>query len=257
MPVSLSIVTITWNNLEGLKRTMDALSDQSSFDFEHIVVDGGSTDGSREYLEKLSLPWHLNWSSEKDAGRYEAMNKGTRRAEGEFVWYLNAGDVPADAKVVSDLLRQIRGDKKLDLLYGKIIFETAHGEVTSGRSAEASDFKYFMPVSHPGILFRRSLLLEQPYRTDYVMISDWIAIRQFFAGSFRREYYDRVFARFDDQGISTQFLWKDFWEKFRFEKSIRAKVELSVFLGGKLLLIDTAKFMGLYSHFKKWKVSRS
>lgn len=121
--MKLSIITITYNNAEGLRRTIQSVQSQTFHDFEHIIVDGGSTDGSveviREYADSedirlegykairkensnagnlASSPHHLItsspiiWISEKDRGVYDAQNKGIRLAHGEYCYFLNAGD---------------------------------------------------------------------------------------------------------------------------------------------------------------------
>lgn len=90
MPV-LSIITINYNNLQGLKKTMQSVFDQTFTDYEYIIIDGGSTDGSIEYIKehatKLS---HV--VCEKDNGIYDALNKGSRLAGGTYLHHLNSGD---------------------------------------------------------------------------------------------------------------------------------------------------------------------
>lgn len=113
--MKLSIITITYNNAEGLYRTIQSVQSQTFRDFEHIIVDGGSTDGSVEIIRQYadneairlenskadnlaSSPHHLitslpiAWISEKDRGVYDAQNKGIRLAHGEYCYFLNAGD---------------------------------------------------------------------------------------------------------------------------------------------------------------------
>ena len=87
----LSIITVNLNNCIGLQKTFDSLFEQIFKDFEQIVIDGGSTDGSRELIEtnvdKISY-----WVSEKDSGIYNAMNKGIIKATGDYLLFLNSGD---------------------------------------------------------------------------------------------------------------------------------------------------------------------
>ena len=89
--MKVSIITISYNNLEGLKDTYRSIRQQTFRDFEWIVVDGGSTDGTRDFLEEHDdeLAW---WCCEKDKGVYNAQNKGTAHARGEFCIYMNTGD---------------------------------------------------------------------------------------------------------------------------------------------------------------------
>jgi len=87
----LSVITINYNNLEGLKKTVESTQNQTWQEFEYIVIDGGSTDGSAEYLESQS-PCINKWVSEKDNGIYHALNKGIKIATGDYLLFLNSGD---------------------------------------------------------------------------------------------------------------------------------------------------------------------
>ena len=88
----ISIITINFNNSKGLKKTFESVFAQSYKDFEYIVIDGGSNDGSKEVIE-----FHQNnidyWVSEKDNGIYHAMNKGIQAAKGDYLLFMNSGDV--------------------------------------------------------------------------------------------------------------------------------------------------------------------
>lgn len=91
MNKKLSIITINYNNLEGLKRTVESVVSQTWQEFEYIVIDGGSTDGSSTYIESQSSKIDY-WVSEPDKGIYNAMNKGIAKATGEYLLFLNSGD---------------------------------------------------------------------------------------------------------------------------------------------------------------------
>jgi glycosyltransferase involved in cell wall biosynthesis len=93
-----SIVTISFQDLDGLRGTVASVKAQSFRDYEHIVIDGGSSDGSPEWLD---ANFDQTWVSEPDAGRYHAMNKGARMSSGEYLWFMHAGDVFGDVAVLS------------------------------------------------------------------------------------------------------------------------------------------------------------
>jgi len=96
--MKLSIITINLNNVDGLQKTLDSVASQTFYDFEHIVIDGGSTDGSEKVINNYS---HIaKWVSEKDNGIYHAMNKGIRMAEGEYCLFLNSGDYLKDETIL-------------------------------------------------------------------------------------------------------------------------------------------------------------
>ena len=94
----LSIITINRNNVRGLSHTIASVVAQTSQQFEYLIIDGNSTDGSKE--EILRNEKHLAfWSSEPDKGIYHAMNKGIQRARGEYLLFLNSGDILLDKSI--------------------------------------------------------------------------------------------------------------------------------------------------------------
>lgn len=115
----LSIITINYNNLEGLQKTINSVLSQSFRDFEWIVVDGGSTDGSREMIEQNAEHFSY-WVSEPDNGVYNAMNKGIKVAKGEYLLFLNSGDWLCDNHVLQTVFRK---EHMADILYGYMIEE--------------------------------------------------------------------------------------------------------------------------------------
>ena len=104
-----TIVTINYNNICGLKRTIDSVTIQSHKDYEWIVIDGGSTDGSKELIEQYASHFSY-WVSEPDKGVYNAMNKGLKRAKGEYTIFLNSGDCFANPNVLTDVVQELNCD---------------------------------------------------------------------------------------------------------------------------------------------------
>ena len=111
----LSIITVVFNNLVGLKHTYQSIISQTTTDFEWLVIDGGSTDGTQEWLTDLAIT-NMRFISEKDAGLYDAMNKGLKLAMGTFVWFMNSGDSIYSPNTVQLLIAQSSGK---DVLYGE------------------------------------------------------------------------------------------------------------------------------------------
>ena len=126
--MKLSIITINFNNAEGLERTLNSVLSQTYDKIEHIIIDGGSTDNSvdviKEYVRQLeSGKWKVEsviWLSEKDKGIYDAMNKGVKKATGEYVWILNSGDCAASSDTVEHMM-EIIADTNIDILLGNKI----------------------------------------------------------------------------------------------------------------------------------------
>ena len=121
--LKLSIITVTLNNKDGLKKTLDSIQNQIFKDYEVIVIDGKSTDGTIDYLKKFSDIFYL---SEKDSGIYNAMNKGISYAKGEYINFLNSGDSYFSE---STLLNIFNMNPSEDLLYGDAIISGVENKI--------------------------------------------------------------------------------------------------------------------------------
>ena len=126
--MTLSIITVNLNNLEGLKRTYDSVVSQTFTDYEWLVIDGGSTDGSREFIEQHQDKFAY-WCSEPDKGIYNAMNKGIVRAKGEYLNFMNSGDCFACEETLAGVFGVPR---TADILYGYMMVGNIDG--------------YYMPI---------------------------------------------------------------------------------------------------------------
>lgn len=123
--LKISIITINYNNVDGLRRTLASVAAQTYRNIEHIIVDGGSTDGSveviKEYaMSQASLRHSIIWKSEPDHGIYNAMNRGILKATGDYIWILNSGDCAADENVVARMMEILERESYLILLGNKI-----------------------------------------------------------------------------------------------------------------------------------------
>ncbi|MGD9781172.1 MAG: glycosyltransferase family 2 protein [Kiritimatiellia bacterium] len=154
--MKLSIVTINLNHADGLRRTAESVIGQTFRDFEFIVVDGGSTDGSRAAIE-AHADRIAHWVSEPDGGIYAAMNKGLRRARGEYVHFLNSGDTWAGSGVLERIFAQNEFGE--DLLYGNALRPDESGAVRECRHPEALTVAAFFGfgVCQQAIFYRRAL----------------------------------------------------------------------------------------------------
>src|SRR5215213_3812369 len=94
-----SIISINLNNAEGLQKTFDSVFNQTFTDFEYIIIDGGSSDGSEEIIKENADKFSY-WVSEKDDGIYDAMNKGIAKATGDYLLFLNSGDHLLDSSIL-------------------------------------------------------------------------------------------------------------------------------------------------------------
>ena len=169
----LTIITINYNHLDGLRRTIDSIVNQTFADYEWIVVDGGSSDGSRELLEQYqnSFAW---WCSEPDKGVYNAMNKGLVHATGEYVNFMNSGDVFASDTILSEIFSKTH---TADILYGIMTRGALNGEINNKFMMKPEigrwDF-YFSTFNHQATFTRLKLYNSYGfYDESYRAVADW------------------------------------------------------------------------------------
>lgn len=173
----LSIITINWNNADGLEKTMRSVVKQNEKEFEYVVVDGGSTDESVEVIKKYALQREIVWSSERDNGIYNGMNKGIQKARGDYIMILNSGDYLADDNVVGCLLKSIESDGYPSVYYGNIIKIWPDGKTLIDHQIEGeiSMISFYSGTLNPdGAMIKKSLFEKYGYFDESMKIcSDW------------------------------------------------------------------------------------
>lgn len=163
----ISIVTINLNNSDGLKRTFASVMSQTNIDFEWVIVDGGSTDGSLNILDGIE---RINTViiSEADNGLYDAMNKGILLASRKYILFLNSGDILVSKNALSQLLVEInRYSFPSVLLMG-------YQYLSRSRLPRPLWWRFWsLPTSHQSIVYSRNLLVNNPFCTDYFYAADF------------------------------------------------------------------------------------
>lgn len=241
---TLSIVTICYNDLSGLKKTVQSLMAQKNYDFEHWIIDGDSNDGTTDYLRQLNVPWIVHWLSERDRGLYDAMNKGTQKASGKYIWFLNSGDTAENPNVVQSILESLNQSKP-NLLYGKAWYISKYDKKLVGKEVQAKDFICGMPICHQASIYKKDLLVQFPYSLDYRIISDWLVTEQIFKIN-HCQFIDKTFANFYLDGISAKNQLKLLSERLRSLESKSDKVKVLLTLGVKFYIIFLLSKMNLY-----------
>lgn len=199
-----SIITVNYNNKDGLRKTIESVIHQTFRDFEFIVIDGGSTDGSadvlREYDQDISF-----WVSEKDSGIYNGMNKGIRKATGDYLNFMNSGDCFYDNEV---LQRVSEHYTDADIIVGRDYHyseerQQGHASIQPPRVTMMHFF--VATLDHQSSFIRRELFHDSLYREDYRLVSDWIFFTEKIVSEGKRvQFIPDIVCQREEGGLSEQ-----------------------------------------------------
>lgn len=196
-----SVITINYNNVEGLRNTIMSVVGQTFNDYEYIVIDGGSTDDSvsviKEYSDRINY-----WISELDGGIYNAMNKGVAQAHGDYSIFMNSGDCFYNAKV----LELFSGcNMQEDIVVGKLVSARNGDTLFAPPQREISlYYLYSGTVPHQSSFIKTEILRLYPYDEKLKIVSDWkFFIQAIVMHNCSIRYIDDVVAKFDTEGFST------------------------------------------------------
>ncbi len=191
------------NNAEGLEKTIQSVVNQTFTDYEYLVIDGGSTDGSvdiiKKYVGKITY-----WVSEPDKGIYNAMNKGIKKAKGEYCLFLNSGDWLVNNKVL-DKVFSLGFDE--DIVYGNYLFKT-NDKTTLKKPPDNITFDFLLDSSlpHTSSFIKKNLFTKFGYyNTNNKIISDWeFFLYTIIIKNVKTKYINETISMFDGNGISNQ-----------------------------------------------------
>lgn len=200
--VKLSIITVNYNNKEGLLKTIESIKKQTFDDFEFVIIDGGSTDGSLELIKEC--PFVDRWVSEEDNGVYPAMNKGIKMATGKYINFMNSGDEYFSGDVLMELSTLL--DSEYDIFYGNTLYYNKNNyrreEIPP---ADLSFFYlYHFGINHQASFIKRTLFWDSfLYNENYKICADW----EFFMyniclKSVSYKYVNTFICNYDFSGIS-------------------------------------------------------
>lgn len=220
--MKISVVTAVLNRVETIGSAIESLDRQSFGAVEHIVQDGGSTDGTLEILAAHAAP-HRWIKSTADGGIYDALNRGIARANGEIVGILHADDVFA----ASDVLAQVAeafADPKVVGVYGDLVYVAQHDVTRVIRHWRAGAYRPgmlargWMPP-HPTLFLRREVFERYgTYNTDYRIAADYEAILRWLGAGIALSYIPKVLVRMRMGGASNRSLgqiWRKSQEDYR------------------------------------------
>jgi glycosyltransferase involved in cell wall biosynthesis len=198
----LSIITVNKNNAAGLEKTMQSVVTQTFTNFEFIIIDGGSNDGSvdliKKYADKITY-----WVSEADSGIYNGMNKGIKRACGDYCLFLNSADWLIEAGTLQNVFDEIAGLAEADVYYSDLM--NADGSLLCYVKDINVNNLIYGTISHQNSLIKRSLFIEHGYYNESLSIaSDWeFFLRECYTYKIKFLHINTNIAIFNMDGIST------------------------------------------------------
>lgn len=204
----LSIITVAFRNLEGIVKTHASLAHLAQVEdisFEWIVVDGGSNDGTREYLENLNGIFNLRFVSEPDNGIYDAMNKGIAMAQGKFALFLNSGDI--FHQNAANFVRKLKMQKDNVMITGDALLDFGDGHKIK-RSAKPGWYIYHsLPASHQAIFFPVSGLKKWRYDLEYKVSSDYALAAKMYKAGYAFKKLNGLVSEFSMGGYLPPIIW--------------------------------------------------
>lgn len=227
---TISIVTVTLNAVGSIENTIKSVVSQTCDDIEFVVIDGGSSDGTLDIINRYRdrIDYLV---SEPDRGLYHAMNKGARAATGDFIYFLNSDDMFCDELVVADVANVIHDDPTLDLVYGDVLMQ--NGEELLRKPQVPTLTRRTLcryGFCHQALFARRETLKRNNFSENYRIVADGDWLARTLATGVRSRHIKRNIATISMEGLSSTTNWKE--EKRRYLKSNFTPLEL--FLWRKL-----------------------
>jgi glycosyltransferase involved in cell wall biosynthesis len=208
----ITIITVVYNAVSTLEETILSVINQNFDDFEYIIVDGGSTDGTidviKKYQDKIT-----RWVSEPDNGIYDAMNKGIELSKGEFIYFIGGDDVLLDKQVLKNVRTHLLDELKV--YYGNVLFKKRDviydGKFNSLKIVTRN-------ISHQSIFYPREIFEKYSFDTKYKIFADYeLNLKLYGNSSYSFVYMPITIALFDDEGSSGSNVLDSCFERDRFE----------------------------------------
>lgn len=200
-----SIITVCRNAQPLIGPTIDSLAAQDWGDYEYLVIDGASTDGTREVVGERAAGLRLRLVSESDNGIFDAMNKGARLATGKWLYFLNAGDDLFDTSVLRRVAAQLATAETIDVAYGDVVYRGEIGERLVRFDWLTRSNLMFEHLCHQAVFARRAAFEKFGlFDTQYKIGADFDWLLRVFRRGAGTRYLGFPIAFYDDCGLSAR-----------------------------------------------------
>ena len=231
----ISIITVCYNSVDTIERTIRSVLEQNYSDIEYIIIDGGSSDGTVEviknYADRISY-----WVSEPDRGIYDAMNKGIAKATGEWIHFRNSGDYFLSRRTVSEVFKE-EFSENVAVVHGDCYYVYPDHYIRKKPAILSKPYNQDMPVLHPATFVRSRLHKETLFDLCYRSAADYNFFYQLCKKGCKFQYVPIIVSTFATGGFSANWeraFWEDrriqertnsFWDKVKvFFEFVRRKL---------------------------------
>jgi len=243
--VFLSIITVNLNNDMGLKRTIESVLTQEGIPFEFIVMDGGSVDNSVQCIRENEKNIQY-WTSERDGGIYAAMNKGLKKALGDYVLFLNSGDTLSTPYILQEIHPLL--EESPDILSCGLMVENEKGGNDQRFSLPSYTYQniFLSSLPHQSTLIKRSLFQTWgTYDEGFRIAADWEFWLRVAANPIQYKHSTMILSRMEKEGLGAHMNDDHFRERLRIFNRYRKRLRFN--LQGLRLLIRNRNLVAWYT----------
>lgn len=233
-----SIVTVCYNSQNTIERTLKSVLEQKFVDYEYIVVDGNSTDGTVDLIKKYEplFEGRMKWSSEPDDGIYNAFNKGIKKSKGFYVWLVNSDDyIESDAlNQLADIVRTLKS-RELPIIAGRMNFRNVNDDIVKIMGSSKENFriaykKYWMGFPHPATVVPKMIYEKYGYYNEkFAIMADLDWFRRMYEAKVNVLFIDVILTNMCYGGISTKINFKKNSDDRKLLYKIHCKSKLSAY----------------------------
>ena len=206
--IKVTVATVCYNCADTIEKTVKSVLDQTYSDIEFLIIDGASNDGTIDIIKRYEDDKRVIVISEPDDGLYDAMNKAVLLANGEYIIYMNSGDVFADNNVISDIAVSLDGIS--ELVYGNVIRIKPHGRILEKYGNRFTPLFLLLQgrmMCHQSIFTRCDIMKEYKFNTEYSITADYDFLMRMVRDKRKLKYVDVDVSIVDNiDGISSDVL---------------------------------------------------
>ncbi len=252
----ISIVTVVYNSEKYIEATIQSVINQQYPNLDFVIIDGGSTDRTIDIINSYSNH-NFTIISEEDDGIYNAMNKGKDLCKGDWICFLNSGDLFFNDKVLLDTFNIVR-KINTDFVYGDTTYYSLKQkfEYQEGRMVSQDDFRFGFPICHQSMFFSRNLINEMNwYDESFKVVADWdLVTRIFLDPKYKKLYINLCISKF----LIDEVNWKNsigaLWEWVKLTYKNRSKITTAIIFFSFIVKCIRYLLVISFRNFKIYKI---